>query len=99
MRTMKFLIGLIALAGFCVIAARVESKLLLHFGNVLGLLAGTFALIALLTALWRAPEGYEDDGGFHIGSRHGQTEHPRDVRLAQAMRALKMDMTRLFSSS
>ena len=27
---MKFLIGLISLAGFCVIAARVESKLLLH---------------------------------------------------------------------
>jgi len=96
---MKFLIGLISLAGFCVIAARVESKLLLHFGNVLGLFAGTFVLIALLTALWRAPEGYEDHGGFHIGARYGQTEHPRDVRLAQAMRALKMDMTRLFSSS
>ena len=96
---MKFLIGLISLAGVCVIAAGAESKLLLHFGNVLGLFAGTFALIVLLTALWRAPEGYEDDGGFHIGAGHGQTEQPRDVRLAQAMRALKIDMPRLFSSS
>ena len=65
---MKFLIGLISLAGVCVIAAGAESKLLLHFGNVLGLFAGTFALIVLLTALWRAPEGYEDDGGFLIGA-------------------------------
>lgn len=99
MRTMKFLIGLISLAGFCVIGARVEDKLVLHFGNVLGLFAGTFALIALLTALWRAPEGYEDAGGFHIGTCHGQTEYPRDVRHAQAMPALKMDMARLFSNS
>ncbi len=92
---MKFLIGLISLAGVCVIAAGAESKLLLHFGNVLGLFAGTFALIVLLTALWRAPEGYEDDGGFLIGAGHSQTEHRRDVRFAQAIRALKMDMDRL----
>jgi len=56
-------------------------------------------LIVLLTALWRAPEGYEDDGGFLIGAGHSQTEHRRDVRFAQAMRASKMDLARLFSSS
>jgi len=95
MRTMKFLIELISLAGFCVIAACVGDKLVLHFGNVLGLFAGTFALIVLLTALWRAPEGYEDDGGFLIGAGHSQTERRRDVRFAQAIRALKMDMDRL----
>jgi hypothetical protein len=97
MRTMEVFIGLISLLGFCVIAADVESKLVLCSGN--GLFAGTFVLIALLTALWHAPEGYEDARGFHFGARHGQTERPRDVRLAQPMTTVKMAMARLFSSS
>jgi hypothetical protein len=99
MRTVKFLIGLISWAGFCVIAACLEYKLILRFGDLPGLLAGTFALIALLTALWRAPEGYEDAGGFHIGAVPGQNEHVRHAELARPRRAFKMDMARLFSSS
>lgn len=96
---MKFVFGLISLAGFCVIAAGLEYKLILQFGDLPGLVADMFALLALLTALWRAPEGYEDAGGFHIGAAPGQTEHVRHAELAQPRRAWKMDMARLLSSS
>jgi hypothetical protein len=92
---MKFVFGVISLAGFCVIAAGLEYKLILQFGDLPGLVAGMFAL----TALWRAPEGYEDAGGFHIGAAPGQTEHVRHAELAQPRRAWKMDMARLLSSS
>ena len=99
MRTMNFLIGLISLVAFWVIAACLEDKLILQVGKILEFLAGTFALTALLGALWRAPEGYEDADGFHIGSRHRQTEHVRRAEPGQRRPTLKMDMTRLFSSS
>lgn len=32
-----------------------------------GLLAGT--LVGIFVALWRAPEGYEDETGFHRGKQ------------------------------
>jgi hypothetical protein len=93
MRTLKFLVESIALAGFCLIALWVEYKVVLQFGG-LALSIGAFSLFALLTALWRAPEGYENAGGFHVRTRPGRTERVRPGR-GQPIRALKIHMARL----
>jgi hypothetical protein len=45
----------------------VEYDLAMHF-RILFSVASVCALIALLSALFRAPEGYEDKNGFHLGA-------------------------------
>jgi hypothetical protein len=99
MKTTKLLIVLISSVVFAASAAWTEYKLVLHSGIAFSLFAGVAVLVALRGALRRAPEGYEDDDGFHVSARREQTERARDARLSQPTRALKMDMARLFSRS
>jgi len=44
----------------------VEYNLMVRSGITFGV-TSTFALLVVLNALLRAPEGYEDESGFHIG--------------------------------
>ncbi|PYK17466.1 MAG: hypothetical protein DME55_10120 [Verrucomicrobia bacterium] len=50
-----------------VTAASVEYDLAMHF-RILSSVASVCGLFVLVGALLRAPEGYEDDTGFHIGA-------------------------------
>ena|ERR1700730_11608628 len=99
MKTTKLMIALISSAVFAASAAWTEYKLVRHSGIASSLFAGLAILVALRGALRRAPEGYEDDDGFHVSARREQTERARDARLSQLTRAPKMDMARLFSRS
>lgn len=93
------MIALISSVVFAAGAAWTEYKLVLHSGIAFSLFAGVAVLVALRGALRRAPEGYEDDAGFHVSARREQTERARDARLSRLTRALKVDMARLFTSS
>jgi hypothetical protein len=99
MKTTKLMIVLISSVVFAASAAWTEYKLVVHSGIAFSLFAGVAVLVALRGALRRAPEGYEDDDGFHVSARRKQTERARDARLSQLTRALKVDMVRLFSRS
>jgi hypothetical protein len=48
-------------------AAGVEYDLATHLGVLAGVCVNVFALSVLAGGLLRAPEGYEDQNGFHIG--------------------------------
>ena len=48
--------------------ASVEYDLVMRLGTLVSGSVGLFALSILLGALLRAPEGYEDENGFHIGA-------------------------------
>ena len=39
----------------------------IHLGFLLSALVSILALFVLLGGLFRAPEGYEDQNGFHVG--------------------------------
>ncbi|HYY35557.1 MAG TPA: hypothetical protein VE867_04210 [Candidatus Binatia bacterium] len=65
-------IALIFLAALCASAACVEYDLAMRFG-VLFSAFGLFVL--LLSALLRAPEGYEDENGFHIVAQPARARH------------------------
>lgn len=95
MRTLKFLVESIALAGFCLIALWIEYKLVLQLGTELTLSLGAFSLLPLFAALWRAPEGYENADGFHIRAHRGRTERVRHARRPQPIRAFKIHLARL----
>jgi hypothetical protein len=45
----------------------VEYDVVIHLGFVLSALVIVLALFVLLAGLFRAPEGYEDQNGFHVG--------------------------------
>jgi uncharacterized Tic20 family protein len=53
----------------CVSIVSVEYELARGFGILVNVFVSIFALFVLLGALLRAPEGYEDQNGFHIGAR------------------------------
>jgi hypothetical protein len=99
MKTTKLLIVLIFSVVFAASAAWTEYKLVVHSGIAFSLFAGVAVLVALRGALRRAPDGYEDDDGFHVSAGREQTERARDARLSQLTRALKTDMARLFTNS
>ena len=46
----------------------IESNLVMRFGVLFDLLVSFSGLSVLLSALLRAPEGYEDANGFHVGA-------------------------------
>lgn len=98
MSSIKCLIGLIFLVGLCAMLAWLELKLVLQFGNELAF-AGALVLVALLAALWQAPEGYEDAAGFRIEARRGRPNHGYHGESTQPTRSLTLDVARLFSSS
>ncbi|HZR06323.1 MAG TPA: hypothetical protein VFA61_10910 [Candidatus Udaeobacter sp.] len=51
--------------------ASIEYELVRWLGILFNLFISVFALSVLLGALLRAPEGYEDENGFHIGALAG----------------------------
>lgn len=72
MKTMnraKSVIAFIFLVVLWVSAAYVAYNLVMRFGILLSVFVGAFGIfVLLLDALLRAPEGYEDENGFHIGA-------------------------------
>ncbi|MBO0695708.1 MAG: hypothetical protein J2P56_06350 [Verrucomicrobia bacterium] len=49
------------------IAAGIEYDLVMHLGVLYSFCVSIFALSVLMWGLLRAPEGYENQDGFHIG--------------------------------
>jgi hypothetical protein len=84
---MKQIVALICLALFCLGVAWVEYEIVLHFGSVLISIAVAPVLGVLLIALYRAPEGYERLGGFHVRPRDRRSSLIRHVRSFQSVRA------------
>jgi len=70
----KLVIAFVFLIMVCVSVASVEYKLVTSFGIPFSLFASVFAVFVLLGAILRAPEGYEDENGFHILCASGR--HP-----------------------
>ena len=63
----KSAIAFVFLILIWVSAAAIEYDLAMHF-RILSSVATVLALLVLLGGLFRAPEGYEDESGFHIGA-------------------------------
>jgi hypothetical protein len=83
----KQTIGLICLALFCL---GVAYQIVLHLGTMLILFAIPLALLALLIALFRAPEGYERPDGFHVCARSSRRRRRvRGVHLVQSVPAAR----------
>ena len=70
MKTAKSAIAYVFLIVIWVSAAGVEYDLAMHF-RILSSVASVLGLVVLLGGLFRAPEGYEDANGFHIGAPAG----------------------------
>ena len=70
MKTAKSAIAYVFLIVIWVSAAGVEYDLAMHF-RILSSVASVLGLVVLLGGLFRAPEGYEDENGFHIGAPAG----------------------------
>jgi hypothetical protein len=62
----KLVIAFVLLIVFGVSAAWTEYNLMMRFGITFSV-ASVSGLSVLLVALLRAPEGYEDENGFHFG--------------------------------
>jgi hypothetical protein len=71
MQEAKPVIAFIFLAALCASAACVEYDLVMRFGT----LFSAFGLFVLLSTLLRAPEGYEDENGFHIVVQPARARH------------------------
>ena len=78
MKKVKSVIGFIFLVGVCVTSLWAEYNLVTRFPILLAV-ASVSSLLALLTALLRAPEGYENESGFHIRARRKQGRRPRPI--------------------
>jgi hypothetical protein len=68
MRRAKSVVAFVVPVVLWVSAASVEYDLVMRLGTLVSGSVGLFALSILLGALLRAPEGYEDENGFHIGA-------------------------------
>jgi hypothetical protein len=68
----KLVIAFVFLVMLWVSVAGVEYELVMWFGIVFNLFVSVFALCVLLGALFRAPEGYEDENGFHYWCASGR---------------------------
>jgi len=67
MKKAKPIIAFIFLVVACASVVSVEYDLEMRFEMLSSLFASVFGLfVLLLVALLRAPEGYEDENGFHI---------------------------------
>ena len=79
MKKAKLIIASIFLFVLCGGVACVEYNLVMRFGIMLSVVASVSGLFMLLGALVRAPEGYEDEQGFHVRARRKQATHSRHV--------------------
>jgi hypothetical protein len=67
MKKAKPVIAFIFLVVACASVAGIEYDLVMGFEMLSSLFASVFGLfVMLLVALFRAPDGYEDENGFHI---------------------------------
>jgi hypothetical protein len=91
MKTMKLIMGSMCLALFCASVAWVEYKIVSSLGSAFSLFALTSTSAAILVALLRAPEGYENADGFYgrLPKRRSDT-----VRHGQRTPTVKMDIIR-----
>ncbi len=78
MKKVKSVIGFIFLVGVCVTSLWAEYNLAVRFAIMLSV-ASVAGLLALLGALLGAPEGNENENGFHIRVRRKQTRRPRRI--------------------
>jgi len=78
MKKVKSMIGFIFLVGVCVTSLWAEYNLAVRFAIMLSV-ASVAGLLALLGALLGAPEGNENENGFHIRARRKQARRPRHV--------------------
>ena len=78
MKKVKSVSGFIFLVGVCVTSLWAEYNLATRFAIVFSV-ASFCGLLALLGALLRAPEGYENESGFHIRARRKQGRRPRPI--------------------
>jgi hypothetical protein len=78
MKKVKSVIGFIFLVGVCVTSLWAEYNLSVRFAIMFSV-ASVAGLLALLGALLRAPEGYENENGFHIRARRKQARRPRHI--------------------
>jgi hypothetical protein len=67
----KSVIAFVFLIVLWVSAAGVEYDLAVHVGFLLSACVSVVVLVVLLGGLFRAPEGYEDESGFHVGAPSG----------------------------
>jgi hypothetical protein len=63
----KSVIAFVFLIVLWVGATGVEYDLVMHF-RILSGVASVIALVGIMGGLFRAPEGYENENGFHIGA-------------------------------
>jgi len=67
MKRAKSVVAFMFLVVLWVSVAKVEYNMAMRF-RILSSVASICGLLVLLAALLRAPEGYEDENGFHIGA-------------------------------
>jgi hypothetical protein len=67
MKRAKSAVAFMFLVVFWMSVASVEYDVAMRF-RILSSIASICGLLVLLGALRRAPEGYEDENGFHIGA-------------------------------
>jgi hypothetical protein len=67
MKRAKSMVAFMFLVVLWVSVAKVEYNMAMRF-RILSSVASICGLLVLLGALLRAPEGYEDETGFHIGA-------------------------------
>jgi hypothetical protein len=78
MKRAGLVIAFIFLVVVGVTAVWAEYKLAMRFGIIFSI-ASVCGLLAIVAALLRAPEGYEDENSFHIRARRKQERLPRYV--------------------
>ena len=78
MKKAKSVIGFIFLVGVCVTFLWAEYYLATRFAIMFSI-ASIFGLLVPLGALLRAPEGYENENGFHVHARRKQARRPRHI--------------------
>jgi hypothetical protein len=86
MKKVKGVIGFIFLVGVCVTSLWAEYNLAVRFPIMVSVVSVS-GLLALLGALLRAPEGYENENGFHIRARRKQARRPRHVLATSGSRS------------
>jgi hypothetical protein len=67
MKNAKATLAFVFMVALCAGVSCVEYDLAMHF-RILSSVTSVCGLIVLLGALLRAPEGYEDETGFHFGA-------------------------------
>jgi hypothetical protein len=68
MKKANSVIAFVFMVVFSASVVFVEYDLMMHFGFPFSVLVSVSALLVLLGALLRTPEGYEDENGFQLGA-------------------------------